>query len=70
MVGEQPQKQIDDKLYSQVYNYILKKGISFEDFAQKLNITSYMFNKAMDRKIKMNIYETLISKIRIIINEG
>ena len=70
MVGEQPQSQINDKLYSQIYSYILKKGITVEDFAEKLFITPYIFKKAIDRNIKMHIYDSLIEKIRKIINEG
>lgn len=70
MVGEQPQSQINDKLYSQIYSYILKKGITVEDFAEKLLITPYIFKKAIDRNIKMYVYDSLIEKIRKIINEG
>lgn len=68
MIREMPQSQIDDKLYSEVYNYIKKNKISLEDFSKRVGITHYIMQKAMDRNIKMFLYTTTINKIRVIAN--
>ena len=63
------QAQIDDRLYVKIYAYIARHGMTLQEFAKIHNIDYYMFQKAMDRDIKMNIFETLIKRIREIIGD-
>lgn len=62
------QCQIDDKLYSEIYKYISKNKLTLEDFSKIIKLDSYIFKKVFDRKIKMNIFKTVIEKIKKTIN--
>lgn len=65
---DEKQIQIDDKLYSEIYKYISVNKLTLEDFSKKIKLDIYIFRKAFDRKIKMNIFKTVIDKIKKIIN--
>jgi hypothetical protein len=63
------QCQIDDKLYFEIYEYISKNKITLEGFSKLIRLDFYILNKAVDRQIRMNIFTTVIEKIKNTINQ-
>lgn len=63
MMHTGPQAQISDELYMKIYRYIKMHDMTPKDFAEECGINYYIFKKAVDRHIKMTIFQTLIDKL-------
>lgn len=61
------QTQISDKLYVKAVAYMKRHDINADQFATLCGVSSYLLKKALNRKIKMSIYVTLIETIEKVV---
>lgn len=63
------QTQVSDELYIKIYRYIKIHNITPKQFAEKCELDYYLFKKAVDRHIKMKVFQTLIDKLEEMVTE-
>lgn len=63
MMHNGAQAQISDELYMKLYRYIKMHNITPRAFAEECGIDYYIFKKAVDRHIKMTIFQTTIDML-------
>lgn len=61
------QSQISDNLYAKVVTYMRRHNLSADQFAEKCGVAPYLLKKALNRKIKMYIFVTLIERIELMV---
>ena len=65
----QTQSQIGDELYSKTFRYLRRHNMSETDLANKMNVSPYLLHKALDRNIRMMVFETFIVTLKKAIKE-
>lgn len=70
LIHSQTQTQIDDELYVLIKLYAKRHSLNLEGFANLIGVEPYSLRKALDRKIKMHIFPTLVEKIESVVKYG